>query len=291
MEKIKIITDSASDVPKEQERELDIRVLSFPITVEGTSYREREDLDLKEFYTTLENCQRIPTHAQITPMEFEEVYQQYYQEGYTDLIYISINAKGSSTYNNSVMARDTFYEEYPEAKEKMKIHLVDSQTYCMVYGYAVMEAADKAKRGASVAEILAYLDDWFHSAVVYFAPYDLKFVKKSGRVSAAAAFVGDLMGLKPILTFDHGDSKILGKVRGEKAVIPDLIKRAQQSMIPQTPYLVIGNNRPDRTAELAKEAQKAIGYPPQGIYDIGAVISINAGPKVVGIVFKGPHQD
>ena len=82
--------------------------MNFPITIEEKGYREREDFETQEFYEVLESCTKIPTHAQITPIEFEEAYQKYYDEGYTDLIYISINSNGSATYQNSIMAKNTF---------------------------------------------------------------------------------------------------------------------------------------------------------------------------------------
>ena len=290
MAKIKIMTDSACDIPKEKEHELNIRILNFPITIEEKGYREREDFETQEFYEVLESCTKIPTHAQITPIEFEEAYQKYYDEGYTDLIYISINSNGSATYQNSIMAKNTFFEEHPEAKDSFQIHIVDSTTYSMVYGYAVIEAAEKAKKGAPVNEIIAFVEDWVHSDHVYFATYDLKFAKKSGRVSAVAAFVGELMGLKPILTFDHGKSKVLGKVRGEKAVIPDLIKRAKAEITPNTPYYILSGDKLEKTEELVKECKKALGGEPQGVYPIGAVISINAGPQVVAVVVKGSQN-
>ena len=154
----------------------------------------------------------------------------------------------------------------------------------------IAKAAEKAKKGAPVNEIIAFVEDWVHSAHVYFATYDLKFAKKSGRVSAVAAFVGELMGLKPILTFDHGKSKVLGKVRGEKAVIPDLIKRAKAEMTPNTPYYILSGDKPEKTEELVKECKKALGGEPQGVYPIGAVISINAGPQVVAVVVKGSQN-
>ena len=106
--KIKIVTDSACDITKEEEAAYQIEVLSFPIAVEDKNYMERVDLTNEEFYRILENCTSIPATAQITHIRFEELYERVWKEGYTDLIYVAINSTGSNTYNNSLMARDNF---------------------------------------------------------------------------------------------------------------------------------------------------------------------------------------
>ena len=93
----------------------------------------------------------------------------------------------------------------------------------MTYGWAVVQGAKMAAVGTDPDKVVAYIQDWLDHVRVLFAPLDLRFVKKSGRVSAAAAFVGDALGLKPIMTFENGESKILSKVRGEKNIIPALM--------------------------------------------------------------------
>ena len=145
----------------------------------------------------------------------------------------------------------------------------------------MLNAAKKAQRGAPVSEILDYLQNWLKCSRIYFASYSLEFAKKSGRISCAAAFVGELMGLKPIITFEDGDSKILDKVRGEKSIVPAIVKLATQNMIPQTHYAIITGSVKEHGEELQAEMEKAVGYAPSLVAPAGAAISINAGPDVV----------
>lgn len=290
MDRIKIMTDSASDIPKELEKQYDIRILSFPVTVGDKGYLERVDFTNEEFYEILQNAPKIPVTSQITVFQFEEEFKTFFEQGYAELIYVSIYSGGSSTYNNAVMAKEQFYESHPEAKEQFKIHLVDSKAYTMAYGYPVVEAAKKAQRGASSDEIVAYLEDWFDSVEIYFAPYTLEFVKKSGRVPAAAAFVGELIGLRPIISIIDGETKVIEKVRGDKAILPALFKHAKERIIPQTPYMLVRSTKNEECAELAAQLKKQFGYEAVGQFDIGAAISINAGPKVVGVIVKGQNR-
>lgn len=290
MDRIKIMTDSASDIPKELEKQYDIRILSFPVTVGDKGYLERVDFTNEEFYEILQNAPKIPVTSQITVFQFEEEFKTFFEQGYAELIYVSIYSGGSSTYNNAVMAKEQFYESHPEAKTQFKIHLVDSKAYTMAYGYPVVEAAKKAQRGASSDEIVAYLEDWFDSVEIYFAPYTLEFVKKSGRVPAAAAFVGELIGLRPIISIIDGETKVIEKVRGDKAILPALFKHAKERIIPQTPYMLVRSTKNEECAELAAQLKKQFGYEAVGQFDIGAAISINAGPKVVGVIVKGQNR-
>ncbi len=289
-EKIKLITDSCCDIPQEIAEKYGIEILSFPITVDGKEYRERVDFSAEEFYTMLTEAAKIPTHAQLIPIEFEDVYEKAYQEGYTDLIYVSINSKGSSTYINSKIAMNNFFDTHPNAKDSFHFHLIDSGCYTMGYGMAIIEAAKKIRRGLTVKEIVSSIEDWINHVRILFVPLTLEFAKKSGRISAAAGFVGELLGLKPIITFEDGDSVILEKVRGEKAVVPRLVEMVQKNIIPETPYSIVHGMQPQLTEELTAEMEKKFGKASY-VYPLGPVVAINAGPNVVGIIYKSHEHD
>ena len=99
------------------------------------------------------------------------------------------------------------------------------------------QGARMARDGADEGEVVAYIQDWIDHARVIFAPLDLRFAKKSGRgVRGRPAFMGDALGLKPIMTFENGDSKVLSKVRGEKNVVPALLELCRKTRKPGTPY-------------------------------------------------------
>lgn len=285
MAHIKFLTDSAADIPAALREELHIQVLPFPIAMGDKEYQDGVDFTPEEFYGMLLAAPQIPTNAQLTAFVFQECFEQAWEEGYTDLIHTSINSKGSATYQNAIQARDEFFEDHPEAKETFHIHIIDSRTYTMCYGYPVVEGAKMAAEGKEAGEIVDFIQDWIDRVRVVFAPLDLRFAKKSGRVPAAAAFVGDALGLKPIMTFENGDSKILTKVRGEKNVIPTLLDLCQKDRRPGSPYLLIRGNNDVQSDKLHEAAVQALGQEPAMEYHIGGVIAINAGPNLVGIVY------
>lgn len=280
------VTDSAADIPAELVRELDIRVLPFHIAMEGKDLRDGVDFTPQEFYRALVEAPRIPTHSQHTAFVFQECYEQAWKDGFTDLICTAINSKGSATYQNAVQAVELFYEDHPEARDALTIRVLDAGTYTMCYGWAVIQGARMARAGKGAEEIAAWMEDWLAHVLVVFAPYDLKFAKKSGRVSAAAAFVGDALGLKPIMTFTDGESKILAKVRGEKNIIPAILDQVRPAIDPDAPYFCINGALEAENDRIRAACREAFGRDPELSYFIGGVIAINAGPNLVGVICR-----
>lgn len=291
MAKIKIMTDSASDISEKYEKELDILVVPFKVAMGDKSYVSRVDFDNEKFYEMLDNYDGIPATSQITVFEYTGIFENLYNEGYTDVINVTINSNGSATYNNSVMAAEQFFEEHPDAKGKFNIYNLDSKNYSGGYGYPVIEGAKKAKKGQSAKEIADYIQDWLDHLAIFFAPYTLKYAKKSGRIPSAAAFVGEVMGLRPIMRIQNGSITTETKVRGDKAIVPKVLDCCAKEAIPQTPYCVIYGSDESVRDEMIQAMTKKMGYPPAEVFQIGAAIAINAGPKVTGVIFKSQKQN
>ena len=277
MSKRIIVTDSASDISMNTEKELDIKVLPFQIEIDGVTYTSRVDFSNEEFYGMLEKAGKLPTTSQITPFQFVELYNQLYKDGYEDVVLVLINSKGSATYNNSKTAINTFFEENPHAKGKINIYTIDGRSYTCAYGYPVTVAAQMLKDGKKTKAIVDYLEDYTERSIIYAGLYTLKYAGKSGRIPSAAAFVGDALGLKPLMRICDNQITTKDKVRGEKKIIPAVIDKIMSEMEPKAEYYVVyGNDEIVRDQMIAK-ATEIIGYPPVESYRIGAAIAINAG--------------
>ena len=286
MSKIKFITDSASDITKEYAEKYNIDVQGFPITVGDKSFRDG-DISNEEYYDLIDASADLPVHSQLTAFEFGELFEKYAAEGYEDIFYISINAHGSATYQNACSARDNYFSEHPDMADKLRIRVLDSTSYSGTYGYPVIEAAKMAEAGKSADEIEKYLADWFEVCEVYLAAYTLRYVKKSGRISAAAAFAGELLGLKPVILLKGEGTKVVAKPRGEQNVIPKLADVTCERIEKGSPYIIIGGRDLARAEELAKVLTKRLGYPPVDIrFRVGGAIAANSGPDIVAAAFK-----
>ncbi len=283
MGKTIIVTDSASDITKENCSALGIEMLNIKIAVGDKTY---DEVDIDEFYSLLENCTELPFTSMVTAFEFYETYEKLYLDGYEDIIAVLLNSKGSGTYDNAVFAAASFYEKHPEAKDKIRIKLIDSRTYTCAFGYPVTVGAKMLKDGKSANEVIEYLEKYLETATVYFAPYTLKFAKKSGRIPAAAAFVGDILGLRPIMKLFNQEIETDEKIMGDRNLIPRMAEKACDEMEKGAPYCVIYGNDLALRDELTALMTEKTGYAPADTYRVGAAIAINAGPKIAGVLFS-----
>lgn len=282
----KIYADAAADIPPELRERYHIHVLPIAVTLGEKTFQSGLEITNDEFYAMMEKYDGIPVTSQITPYAFEELFQSELAAGTRDLIVLLINAKGSATYSNAVTTRERFYAENEGSAEKLRIHLFDGASYSGGYGYAAILAAQKLEMGASIEDVLELIQRQLKKQRVYFGLYSLKYAGKSGRIPSAAVFVGEALGIKPIMqVWDHAITTV-GKARGEKKLIKELVKMVDDDMEPNTPYsLVYGSDTAVRD-ELAEELSKKVGYPPLYQFQIGAAIAINAGPRVVGAIFE-----
>ena len=265
MSKFVVLTDSTCDLPDELAKQHDIDILCFKIALDGEGYTERVDFTPEQFCQMLRNATGLPTTAQITQFEFMERFEEYDRQGVEQALYISINEGGSGTNAAAHAAAAQFREEHPESR--MEIFIVDSHAYSMAEG-----AGDKYAR----MEILL-------------TAYTLKVIRKSGRISAAVAIAGDLLGIHPIFTLNDGVSHIVKKVRGEKAVVSGMAATMAERMAQGTPYY-IGISDRKYEDEYVEACTKKVGYAPAGIFRLGCAVLSNTGAEAVGLVFEGEKR-
>ena len=285
MSKIQIMTDSASDISYADEKKYNISVIPFPITLGDKTYTSRVDFDNQQFFDLMAQYDEIPKTAQITPFQFQEIYLQQARAGVTDLVLVLINSKGSSTYDNSVQAIDLFYEEYPEYRDVLHIHSFDGMGYNALYGSPVVHAAKMCAEGASLEEILNYLTDILPRRQIYFGIYDLKYAAKSGRIPTAAAFLGTALNMKPVMNIFDRSITTAAKCRGERKLVEKVAEMSIDAMEPGSPYEIVYGSDSSCLEELRRLMVQQLGYEPAAVYQIGAAVAANSGPRVVGAAF------
>lgn len=288
MRKYVVLTDSACDLPQEMAEQHHIDILCFKIALDGVGYTERVDFTPEAFSAMLRETTGMPTTSQITQYEFFDRFEQYDREGIEEVLYISINATGSATNTNAHAAAAQFAEEHPDSR--MRVTIVDSHSYSVTYGIECCRAADMLGEGKTMEEVAAYLDDRFARLELVITAYDLAVIRKSGRISAAAAIAGSLLGIHPIITLIDGESKVVKKVRGEKQVLSAVIGHCKGNMIPGTAYY-IGVTNMKYAALYSKAAEESIGYPPAGVFHLGSAVCSNTGPECAAMLYEGERRE
>lgn len=285
---VRIITDSGCDISPEAEKEWSkyLVIMPFAVTINGETKLDRIDITPEEFYKILKENQEIPKHSQITQIQFEEQYRKLYAEGVRDIIVDVINSHGSQTFSQAQIAANNVADEL----EGLRIHLVDGRNYTLTYGYPIVEACKKLSDGQSVESVVSYLKDWASHSEAFIIGFELRHMKKSGRITAAASFLGELMGLKPLIVLYDGVTEVLRKARGEKAVIDAAVETISSRMIPKTAYTIVTTTRPDMDKEFIDKMTKKVGYGPAMVEKCGVVVSCNAGPEFIGVLIRGQDR-
>lgn len=287
MEKIHIFTDSSADIPPEQVEAYGIEIVPISICCDGRVLQEFFDITPEQYWKLLTASKEIPTTAQITPHQFLQTFRRAHERGCTHVLGILINAKGSGTFQSACVARGMFYDEFGKA---MHIELLDSQTYTYIYGHIVVHAAKLRDAGDSFDAILSVVNSRLNRIEAYLGVYELTHLKRSGRISGGAAFVGEALGLKPISHVCAGEVRVCDKVRGEKALIAGLARKISEACIQpdrQSALLLHGDVTPARIAELERRLMTEMGFMGVIRCPIGASVITNTGPLALAVAFYG----
>lgn len=288
MSKYVVLTDSTCDLPEEAAKQHNIDIVCFKIALDGEGYTERVDFTPEQFCEMLKKASGLPTTAQITQFEFFDKFEEYDRQGVEQTLYISINAGGSGTNASAHAAAAQFHEEHPDSR--MEIFIVDSHAYSMAEGAGVIEAKQKLDAGETMESVVEYLNDKYAKMEILLTAYTLKVIRKSGRISAAAAIAGDLLGIHPIFTLNDGVSQVVKKVRGDKAVVSGMATTMASRMAQGTPYYIgVSDHKYDE--EYVEACTKKVGYAPVGIFHLGCAVLSNTGAEAVGLVFEGAKRE
>ncbi len=290
MEKIRILADTSCDLTFEQAKEYGIELFPIPVFAGKYIYRDGIDFTHDEFYELLDSNKDIPTTSHIPLDTTKAAYLCAYQAGCEAVIHVCNNSANSGMFNTANLAKKFFFEENPEAEGKFRIEPVDSHSFSLMYALPAILGAKKRSEGGSVDEILEVMQKAIFSGEIYMGIYDLRFAKSSGRISAASAVVGGLLGIRPIMSMIHGETQSVAKVRGDKNVIPKIVETVKQNMVGE-PMFCVAAGRPVETAkELEAKLEEALGVKSMGFFRLGAAVSINAGPEAIAVYIFGKDR-
>ena len=288
MKQYRIITDSGCDISVENEKRYGIDIMPFDILVGDQAYKERVDIMGREFLEKLAGWEDIPKTSQITQFRFEEKFLECVSEGVKDVIVVLINGAGSHTYENAVNAAEKL-KKVGNAGET-RFHILDTHTYSVGYGYPIIEAAKKLEAGQDVDRVTAYMVDWFDCCELYLVAFNLRHMKKSGRIKAAAAFMGELMNIKPLIQMIDDKTEVVHKSRGEKKAIADAVEYLSARAIPKTPFVIGRSLSTEQEDEFIAKYTEKTGSQLGMIESVGCVVAANAGSNFIGIFIKGQKR-
>ncbi len=287
MPNIRIMVDSASDLEEKFIEKYGIQVMPCHIETQDGSYLENVDFTADDLYAYVDAGNPVPKTSQITAIEWMEAYEEACLDGVEDVIVITMNSAASGTYAAAGQGAELLREERPDLAEKLTVRVVDSTGFSVPIQMAIYRVMNLIDHGASAREAEAYLNEWFSHQAILLGICSLTYARKSGRLSTVAAFVGEVLGLKPIMLL-HTKNSVVAKARGERAMI-DRLAQMYVSMAedPKGDY-VIAYGGPDksRVKLLIAAIKKLGGGSPLFVNRFGPCVGMNAGPETVGVGFR-----
>lgn len=278
MNRVRIVTDSTSDIPLDLIEKYEIIVVPLKVSFGDEVYREGVDITSRDVISKLETSEILPKTSQPSPGEFVAVYEKIIAAGDT-VVSIHLSGKLSGTVQSAKTAKTL--------ADSDNIIVIDSRTISMSLGYIVLAAAEAAQRGFSAAEIVNLVYAKMEKTFIYFVVGTLEYLEKGGRIGKAAALMGSFLKIAPILTFDHeGQIVPAEKVRGKNKAaerMADLIAERIGSAPCQCAYM-FGNDPSwaHKMEELVSSRVKLIN--PGIINRLGSVILCHGGPDIFGVI-------
>jgi DegV family protein with EDD domain len=215
MSKIKIVTDSTLDMSDEVLKNYDIEIVPLSVTINGETYLDRVEINPVDFIKMMRTSAELPKSSQPSPGSFLEVYDRLGEEGY-EVISIHMTGKMSGTVRSA---------ESAAKMSKTKVTVFDSEYISKALSFQVKEAAEMAKLGRSMEEIISRLEIVRSHSNLYIMVDTLENLVKGGRIGKGRAFIGSLLNIKPIASLEGAEYHPVAKVRSYSQVVKYFAKQ------------------------------------------------------------------
>ena len=283
-----ILTDSCCDLPAAMAVELELRVLPLSFIMEGKeyfNYLDNRDIAPEDFYSRLRGG-ALGTTSAINVAVFTETMTSLIEEG-KDVLCIAFSSGLSTTYQSACIAAEDVMAAHPDSK----ILVCDSRAASLGQGLLVYLAAQEKRKGRSVEEVRDFVEERKDHIDHWFTVDDLNHLKRGGRVSAAAALLGTMLQMKPVLHVDDDGHLIpMSKVRGRKASVKALLDQMDRLVEdPSVVFISHGGCEAD-AKELAEMVRSKYKVDKLVINYVGPVIGNHSGPGTLALFFQGKHK-
>ncbi|EPY2275752.1 DegV family protein [Clostridium sporogenes] len=275
MEKIKIITDSTADLPKDIIQKYNIEVIPLFVSFGDKVYKDGIDIKLGQLFAKIEKENVFPQTSQVNPQRFYEHYNKYIDKGYS-ILSIHLSSKMSGTYQSACLAKDMLDSD--------NITIIDSNNVTSGLGLLVIKACKLRDEGLSMEGIVKGVKETIPHIKSVLAFETLDYLVKGGRLSKTAGFIGNVLGIKPILAVENGEMVVKDKVRGSKKAIRAIFEYIDKLGLKQgEPCILLHVENKDILGTLRENLNRDETDFIECM--VGCVVGIYAGPRACGIFF------
>lgn len=283
-----ILTDSCCDLSAEMVEQLEISVLPLSFVMEGReyfNYPDNRDIDPKDFYNKM-RAGAMGTTSAVNVAVFTETMTALADQG-KDVLCIAFSSGLSTTYQSACIAAGDVMASRPGCK----ILVCDSRAASLGQGMLVYLAAQEKRKGRTLEELRDYVEERKDHIDHWFTVDDLNHLKRGGRVSAAAALVGTMLQMKPVLHVDDDGHLIpVSKVRGRKASINALLEKMEELVEDPSVVFISHGDCFEEVQALGEAIKARFKVDKLVINYVGPVIGNHTGAGVIALFFQGKHK-
>ncbi len=281
MAKVAIVTDSTTAIPAALIRGLPIHIIPLQVIWGEETYRDSIDIQPTQFYERLATAKVMPSTSQPSPAAFIKVYQELLEQDY-DILSVHISSKISGTCDSALQAQASFPGK--------NITVFDSLSTSMPMGFQVLTAARAAVQGATLQECAHLAEQARNNSGIFFSLNTLEFLHRGGRIGGAAAFLGTVLNLKPILELRDGRIEAVERVRTMAKSVDRLIELFEAAIGKRTPIRIAAVHSNEHAAAnlLLERVRAHFGVSEVAdavVADVSPVIGTHAGPGALGLGF------
>jgi DegV family protein with EDD domain len=290
MQNYKVYSDSTTDLSPELIAQLGIQIIPLEFTIDGQTYLNQPDqsaLGTQTFYSMLRQG-KMATTSLINTDRYISIFEPELAAG-NDLLYIAFSSGLTGSVACALSAADELNQKYPDRK----LLVCDSLAASMGEGLLVYHAVQQKNNGLDIEALARWVEENRNNLCHWFTVDDLNHLHRGGRVSAAAAVLGGMLNIKPMLHVDdEGHLVAVSKVRGRRAALESLVAEMEKTVVDpkdQVVFISHGDSLEDcRWVE--KEVKKRFGVKETHINYIGPVIGAHSGPGTIALFFMGTHK-
>lgn len=285
---IKLFTDTSANLPVSIIREYGIEVVPFSYTVNGKEvpYSAETDFNGKAFYEAMRAGAEVKT-SMINVSDFIAAFEQWIAKG-DAVIYVGMSGGISGTAHSAKLAAEELLEKYPAAK----IAAIDTYAASLGEGFLVIETAKMIERGDPFLKIVKKIELLRKNMCQFFTVDDLAYLRKGGRISGAAAVVGTVLNIKPILRGDENGKIVLcGKIRGFNKSMEALANKYDELVFDKTADVGIAHADNPEGAQRLEDILRTKGFSGEllkVVYE--PVTGSHVGPGTIALFFMGEHK-
>ncbi|MEX2278895.1 MAG: DegV family protein [Acidimicrobiia bacterium] len=272
---IRVVTDSAADLPVEMRTRLGITVVPLTVRFGTETFTDGVDLDAASFWPRLEAGSGLPETAAPSAGAFIDAFERLADDGAGGVVVVSLSSRLSATHQAAIIAAENF--------RRIPVRVVDSHTVSMAQGLVAVAAAEAAGDGSA-------LDDVADVAVAAVAQVDIlvaldtvDFLRRGGRIGGAQAVIGGLLDVKPLLTVEDGVVAAAGRVRTRSKARAAIIDRASAHRSARRMAVLHGGS--DDVGEIVDAIRAVVGTH-VFVAELGPVVGTHAGPGTIGVAYQ-----